>query len=87
MPWLAPSRSVYVWAVVEHVLNTTDKGYLVIITLPNKMSLVRSNDSVADASAELCRLDFRRRKLLSVLSALKSSERPPKPHGIHLNHT
>jgi hypothetical protein len=25
----------------EHVLNTTDKGYSVIITLPNKMSLVR----------------------------------------------
>ena len=24
----------------EHMLNTTDKGYSVIITMPNKMSLV-----------------------------------------------
>lgn len=40
-PWHALSRSNRSLRSPLHVLNTTDKGYSVIITMPNKMSLVR----------------------------------------------
>lgn len=39
MPWPVPSRYVNPSRQRRGILNTTDKGYSVVITLPEKMSL------------------------------------------------
>jgi hypothetical protein len=64
---------------LELVLNTTDKGYSVIITMPNKMSLVRLVHRKLLCSSQI---RYRRRKLRSVHWVPKLSVHLPKPHGI-----
>lgn len=66
------------YSLPEQLLNTTDKGYSVIITMPNKMSLVR--DSFFE-SKSLLMPSCRRKKPRFEPLVPKSSVPPQKLPG------
>ena len=54
----------------DHVLNTVDKGYSVIITMPDKMSLVRIRPSLVDLFIYLFLIIYSRQEKEATLRAL-----------------
>ena len=85
--WRARSRSNSQLRFLEYMLNTTDKGYSVIITMPNKMSLVSTSSRLRHSHTELEITSLRRKRPLCALLERRLSAHRRKQRGTPQNHT